>query len=96
MRTREGANPIPPTISIGYVQVFQLAWQLSPRERKRLAKEIVSRPQKCSRKKWKQILSSVPTLSAEDAQELEKSMKNFRKEFNDAFECRRLGLVGSD
>ena len=30
------------TIDIGYDQVFQLAWQLPPRERTRLAKEIVS------------------------------------------------------
>jgi hypothetical protein len=30
------------TIDIGYDQVFQLAWQLSPRDRERLAKEIVS------------------------------------------------------
>jgi len=30
------------TIDIGYDQVFQLAWQLSPRDRERLVKEIVS------------------------------------------------------
>ena len=144
------------TIDIGYEQVFQLTWQLSPRDRERLAKEIVtaepeptpvdteSRPDlivleqgdgyrilqvpfpdteegrmrqkkqkqlqekhrrnypdvlghpKCSREEWKRILSSAPTLSSEESHELEESMKNFRKEFNDAFECRRLGLVGSD
>ena len=30
------------TIDIGYEQVFQLAWQLSPKDRERLVKEIVS------------------------------------------------------
>jgi len=92
------------TIDIGYDQVFQLVRQLSPNDRRRLAKKIVSednlsetfgRP-KCSREKWKQILASTPTLSPEDSQELEVSLKNFRKDFNDAFERRRLGLVGSD
>ena len=144
------------TIDIEYDQVFQMAWQLSPRDRERLAKEIVSaEPEtipadteprqdlivleqhegfrilqvpfpdteegrirqkeqkqlqkqyrkkhpdvighpKCSREEWKQILSIAPTLTSEESQELEESMKNFRKEFNDAFECRRLGLIGSD
>ena len=51
---------------------------------------------KCSREGWKRILSTAPTLTSEESQELDESMKNFRKEFNDAFECRRLGLVGSD
>jgi len=144
------------TIDIGYDQVFQLARQLSPRERTRLAQEIVpverepalsdteplqdlivlergdgysivqvpfpdteegrirkkeqERLQKevrathseifgqpkCSRAEWLQILSNAPTLTPEGAQELDESMKNFRKDFNDAIERRRLGLVDFD
>jgi len=85
------------TIDIGYDQVSQLVWQLPPRDRERLVKEIVpSRQPKCSREKWKQILASAPTLNPQDAQELEVSMKHFRKDFNDAFERCHLGLVGSD
>jgi len=92
------------TIDIGYDQVFQLVRQLPPRDRKRLAKEMVSEDKhpetfgqpRCSREKWKQILASTPTLNPEDAQEWEISLKNFRKDFNDAFERRRLGLVGPD
>jgi len=85
------------TIDIGYDQVSQLVWQLPPRDREKLVKEIVpSRQLKCSREEWKQILANAPTLNPQDAQELEESMKNFRKDFNDAFERRRLGLVGSD
>ena len=113
------------TIDIGYDQVFQLAWQLSPKDRERLVKEIVSaEPEtvpadteprqdlivleqhdgfrllqvpfpdteegrmrqeeqkqlqekyrknhpdvlghpKCSRKEWKRILSTAPTLTSE-------------------------------
>ena len=85
------------TIDIGYDQVFQLVRQLPPRERERLAEEIapVKQKPKCSREEWEQILSSAPTLTSEEAQEWEESMKNFRKDFNDAFE-RRLGLVGAD
>ena len=40
---------------------------------------------KCSCEEWKQILSGSPTLPSEDAQKLEKSMKNFRREFNNVF-----------
>ena len=57
--------------------------------------EVFGRP-KCSREEWRQILSSVPTLNSEDAQGLEESMNNFRKEFNNAFERRSLGFVGTD
>ena len=92
------------TIDIGYDQVFQLVRQLPPNDRKRLAKEIGSENKrldtieqpKCSREKWKQILENAPTLNPEDAQEWEASMQNFRKDFNNACERRRLGLVGSD
>jgi hypothetical protein len=93
-----GIKPMQLTIDIGYDQVFQLVRQLSSREQKRLAKEIVSPEQepKCSRKKWKQILSNTPILKPGDAQNLEETLNNFRKDFNDAFERRRLGLVGSD
>ena len=144
------------TINVGYDQVYELVRQLPPREKERLAKEIVSNEQepvpseleprqdlivleqgddfsivqvpfpdteegrarqkeqeqlqkeyreahpdilghpKCSREQWRQILANAPTLTPEDAQELEESMNNFRKEFNDAFERRRFGLVGSD
>jgi len=51
---------------------------------------------KCSREEWQQILANAPTLSPEDAHALEESMNNFRKEFNNAFERRSLGLVGTD
>ena len=91
------SQPMQFTIDIGYDQVSQLVWQLPPRDRERLAKEIApSKQPKCSREKWKQILASAPTLNSQDAQGLEESMKNFRKDFNDAFERRCLGLVGSD
>jgi len=56
---------------------------------------ILGRP-KCSREKWKQILANAPTLTPEEVQEWEESMKNFRKEFNDDLERRCLRLVGSD
>jgi len=149
------------TNHIGYDQVLQLVWQLSPKERRRLAKEIVFTEQapspsereplgatprqdltvlerrngfallqvpfsdteegrirqkeqeqlqkgyrekhpdvlghpKYSRETWKQILSGTPTLTSEETRDLEESMKNFRKELNDALEYRRLGHVGSD
>jgi len=51
---------------------------------------------KCSREEWRQILANTPTLNPEDAHALEESVKNFRREFNNAFERRRLGLVGTD
>jgi len=86
------------TIDIGYDQVFQLVRQLSPRERERLAKEIVPAEQKPkrSREEWKRILANAPTLSPDNAQKLEESMKKFRKEFNDAIERRRFGHFGPD
>ena len=149
------------TIDIGYEQVFQLAWQLSPRDRERLAKEIVSaepetvpadteprpdlivleqgdgyrilqvpyadteegrmrqketeelqkqhreehpelfvQPSKEEIEKRRQTLNKwmteCPSATPEEIQKLEKSIKNFRKEFNDAIESRRLGLIGSD
>ncbi|MCL2711379.1 MAG: hypothetical protein FWE95_10915 [Planctomycetaceae bacterium] len=144
------------TIDVGYDQVYQLARQLPPRERRRLAKKIAPRKRKpapaddeprqdlivlerrnglvvyqvpfpdteegrirqeeqkelqrefrenhpeffgqpkCSREEWQQILLSAPTLTPGDAQEFEESMKNFRKDFNNAFERRRLGLVDID
>jgi hypothetical protein len=98
MHVSKGGNPMQLTIDIGYDQVFQLVRQLSPKERERLAKEIVPAEQKtkCSREEWKQILASAPTLSPENAQEMEKSMKNFRKEFNDAIESRRFRHFGPD
>ena len=148
-------------IDIGYDKVFQLAWQLSPRDRERLAKEIMSaepetipsgtepppelvvlergdgyailqvpyadteegrmcqketeefqkkykenHPERFEplskeeiekrRQTLKKWMTECPSATPEEIQKLEKSIKNFRKEFNDAIENRRLGLVGSD
>jgi len=85
------------TIDIGYEQLFELVRQLPPREKERFVRDMVKPEQKkCSREKWHQILSTVPTLDSEEVQNLEESMDNFRKEFNSAFERRCLGLVGTD
>jgi len=100
------------TIDIGYDQLFELVRQLPAMEKERFVKErakpeqdtqgdwqqrsaVLGHP-KCSREEWQQILANTPTLGPEDAHALEESMNNFRKEFNNAFERRSLGLVGAD
>ena len=75
--------------------------RMREKELKRLQNEVrqrrsdISAQPERSREEWQQILSKMPTLDAEDVQGLEESMNNFRKEFNNAFERRCPGFVGS-
>ncbi len=88
------------TTNFGYDQIFELARRLSPEEQERLAQSLhASNPRlpgtvlsedeiEKKRQELIRLALECPVASEEEICEIEKNMKNFRKEFNESFERR--------